>query len=127
MGQRVTWAAGLAAVLLGVAGATAHAESVAPARAANSFAAGEASPWTLTAPRKSLQWDSKGRWGVRLDMDKPYNRDVNWTDVQAGAFFRVTPSLRIGGTVGVAPPATPHKLVPQDPGARVHVETKFQF
>lgn len=126
MGHRTTWAAGVAAVLLGTVGATAHAET-APARTANSFTAAEPSPWTLTAPRKTLQWDSKGRWGLRVDMDKPTNRDTNWSDVEAGAFFKVTPSLRVGGTVGLAPLPTPQKLLPQDPGARVHVQTNFQF
>jgi hypothetical protein len=126
MGQRVGWVAGLAAVLLGGIASVAHAET-GSARTPNTLAAGEPSPWTLAAPRKSLQWDSKGRWGLRLDMDKPSNREMNWSDVGAGAFFKITPSLRVGGTVGVAPPPTSQKMMPQDPGARVHVETKFQF
>jgi hypothetical protein len=88
------------------------------------------SPWDLNAPRKSLQLDTKGRWGLRLDLDRPTNRDMSFSDVAAGAFFKITPSLRIGGTVGVgnnyAQPNQPKLPVP-DQGARVRVETKFQF
>src|ERR1700712_3279279 len=52
--------------------------------------------------RKSLQWDAEhGRWSLKLDMDQPVGRDVQWKDVQAGAYFRVTPKLRVGGAVGL--------------------------
>jgi len=128
MTKVVTLAAGLAVLLLTGAAGVARAEPAA-ARPANSFASTNESPWSTT-PRKTLQWDAKGRWGLRLDMEKPTGRDMNLGDVQAGAFFKITPSLRVGGTVGVGSSYVPQqKLLPQsqDPGARVHVETKFQF
>jgi hypothetical protein len=85
--------------------------------------------WNAPAPRKSLQWDAKGRWGLRLDMDQPNNREMNLNDVQAGAFFRITPSLRVGGTVGLRDrfASQPQQMQPQDARPRVHLETAFQF
>ena len=120
--------AGLSALLLIGAAGAAHAETA--ARPAAAFTGTSESPWALNAPRKTLQWDSKGRWGLRLDMEKPVGRDMNLSDVQAGAFIKITPSLRVGGTVGVGSGYAPQqKLLPQtqDPGARVHLETKLQF
>ena len=49
------------------------------------------------APSHLFQWDQKGRWSLRLDMSQPFGRDMQMRDVQAGAYYRVTPSLRVGG------------------------------
>jgi hypothetical protein len=114
-------------LLVGVA-TTAHAETVrAPGQM--DFVSTPTIPWTAPAPRKSLQWDAKGRWGLRLDMDQPSTREMGWNDVQAGAFFRITPSLRIGGTVGLRDKfaTQPQQMQPQDAKPRVHLETAFQF
>ena len=52
--------------------------------------------------RKTLQFDAtKGRWGLKLDLDQPTNRDMELQDVRAGAFFKLTPSLRVGGAVSL--------------------------
>ena len=83
-----------------------------------------------TTPRKSLQWDANGKWTVNLDMDQPVGRDMALKDVSAGAFFHITPSMRIGGSVGLGDKfAEPDKIVPQDASSapRVRVETKFKF
>ncbi|MDB5433660.1 MAG: hypothetical protein JWP35_4776 [Caulobacter sp.] len=81
--------------------------------------------------RKSLQWDAEhGRWTLKLDMDQPVGRDVQWKDVQAGAYFRVTPQLRVGGAVGLGgDPENPiNKSQVQPPAAaRVRLETAFKF
>ncbi len=85
----------------------------------------------FSAPHKSLQLDSNGRWGLRLDIDPPVGRDqsVEMKDIAAGAFFHITPSMRIGGTVGLGDrQADTQKILPQDTNApRVHLETKFKF
>lgn len=78
-----------------------------------------------------MKWDaSKGRFGLTLDMQQPSERPLAPNDIAAGAYYRITPSLRVGGAValgdqaltpsranGAAPPATP----------KVRVETKFRF
>lgn len=80
---------------------------------------------------KSLKWDArKGRWGVTLNLDQPAERDAQLNDIQAGAYFRVTPSLRIGGAVALGDtPVAPlyKKTQPQDGAPRVRLETAFKF
>jgi hypothetical protein len=80
---------------------------------------------------KSLKWDARaGRWGVTLNLDQPTNRDAQLNDIQAGAYFRVTPSLRIGGAValGEQPGAPAYKKTEAQDGApRVRLETAFKF
>jgi hypothetical protein len=83
-----------------------------------------------TAPRKSLQWDASGHWTLNLDMDQPVGRDMDWKDVSAGAYFHITPSMRIGGSVGLGDKfADPQHILPEDTinAPRVHLETKFKF
>jgi len=81
-------------------------------------------------PRKSLQWDANGHWTLNLDMDQPVGRDMDWKDVSAGAYFHITPSMRIGGSVGLGDRfADPQHILPEDTinAPRVHLETKFKF
>ena len=107
--------------------ATAHAEVVRP-NAKSDFTSSTQEPWSAPAPRKTLQWDMKGRWSLRLDMDQPATREMGWKDVQAGAYFRITPSLRVGGSVGMSDQfAPPVQVQPKDAAPRVHLETAFQF
>jgi len=78
---------------------------------------------------RSLQWDPKGRWSLRLDMSEPVGREMQLNDVQAGAFFRVTPTLRVGGAFafGDGVIATDHVNIPQAQAPRVKLETNFKF
>ncbi len=87
------------------------------------------SPLSLApAPRRTLQLDSKGRWGFRLDVDQPSARDQDLRDVQAGAYFRLSPRLRVGGSVGLGDrTGAPQNFKPQDPAPRVRLETNFKF
>lgn len=90
----------------------------------------EGANWTVNpSPHKSVQWNASRKFGFKFDVDQPVNRDVDWKDVQAGAYFRLTPQLRIGGSVGLGAKAgaVAPKLLPQDSAPRVHVETAFQF
>jgi hypothetical protein len=83
-----------------------------------------------SAPRKSLQWDASGHWTLNLDMDEPVGRDMDWKDVSAGAYFHITPSMRIGGSFGIGDKfADPQRILPEDTtnAPRVHLETKFKF
>ena len=79
---------------------------------------------------KSLKWDTrKGRWGVSLNLDQRAERDMQLNDVQAGAYFRVTPSLRVGGAVALGEKEAPtyKKTEPVDSAPRVRLETAFKF
>ena len=81
----------MAALLLLGAG-SARAEPPAASQNPNAF-----TPDGGGAPHKSLQLDANGRWTLRLDMDPPVGEAGSLKDVQAGAFFHITPSMRIGG------------------------------
>jgi hypothetical protein len=76
-----------------------------------------------------FSWDQKGRWSLRLDMTQPMGRDTQMRDVQAGAYYHVTPSLRVGGAVtfGEAPSQPNRTDLPQDQAPRVKLETSFKF
>ena len=117
-----------AALILGAA-AGAHAET---GKAAVTTDFTVRSDTSAIAPgSKTLKWDArKGRWGVTLNVQEPTERDAQWNNVQAGAYFRVTPSLRIGGAVALGEqevlPAY-KKTVPQDAAPRVRLETAFKF
>lgn len=79
---------------------------------------------------KTLKWGlQNGRWGVTLDLDQPTGRDVQLNDVQAGAFYSVTPSLRVGGAVALGEKEEPafKKTQPTDATPRVRLETALKF
>ncbi|OXE35132.1 MAG: hypothetical protein CGW95_15775 [Phenylobacterium zucineum] len=80
---------------------------------------------------QSLKWDARrGRWGVTLNLNQPAERGPVWSDVQAGAYYRLTPSLRIGGVVALGDqPVLPvyKKTEPRDSAPRVRLETAFKF
>lgn len=106
----------------------ARAETTVAPKAASDFTDTTTGPWTIQTPKKTFQFDNKGRWGLRLDVEQPLNRETDWKDVQAGAYFRLTPQIRVGGSVGLGDRfAQPQKLTPQDTAPRVHLETAFQF
>lgn len=123
-----------AAVLLGTA-TLAHAETNTQSTTApklNDFAPASdgtgQGPWIAPYPHKTFTFENKGRWGVKLDLSQPTNRETDWKDVQAGAYFRLAPNLRVGGTVGLGDKfAQPQHLTPQDTGPRVHLEGAFKF
>ena len=74
-----------------------------------------------------LKFNERGRWGLDLKLAEPVVRDRKLRDVEAGAFFRVTPSVRVGGAVQLDDKRKPDRPNPDDRGARVRLETKFKF
>jgi hypothetical protein len=110
----------------------AHAQSVKPKPRTDASSlpgpAFAADAWGPSAGRKSLQWNADGRWGLKLDFDQPASREVQWKDVEAGAYYRLTPSLRVGGGVGLAQQTPPSRALPDEkPQPRVRLETTFRF
>ena len=90
-----------------------------------------AAPFSPQGPKKTLQFDTqKGKWGLKLDLDQPIGRDFQLKDVQAGAYFRVTPSIRVGGAVALGesdPALAARKNDTREPAPRVKLETAFKF
>ena len=77
-----------------------------------------------------MKWDArKGRFGFTLDMQQPSERPITPNDIQAGAYFRITPTLRVGGSVALGE----QDLIPRANQARpatapkVRLETAFKF
>jgi hypothetical protein len=79
----------------------------------------------------TVKWDAaKGKWGVTLNMQQPDTRASTWNDVQAGAYYRITPSLRVGGAFALGdqqPLPGPKPSTPEAGQPRVQLETKFKF
>ena len=86
-------------------------------------------PSLVPQAHRSLQLDSKGRWGVRLDVEQPSGRPSDWQDVQAGAYVSLGSRVRVGGSVGFGDKfSTPQRITPQDAAQpRVRLETQFKF
>lgn len=119
MGRRQTIAAAISSLfLIGWAGA-------ASAESANN----PAYTMGLQPTHHSFFWDQKGRWSLKLDLSQPVGRGIEGRDVQAGAYYHVTPSLRVGGTVSLGDETTPidHSDLPQTQAPRVKLETSFKF
>ena len=128
---RAAWAL---AVVAGLAATAAHADparlntAVPPDFRSTGEQAAPTQPWSIPTPHKTLQLDSQGRWGVRLDVEQPSGRSSDWKDVQAGAYLRLTPRIRVGGSVGFGDKfAQPQRITPEDTAPRVHLETAFKF
>lgn len=116
-----------AAALLSVVAGTAHAAD--KGRAVDFTVRSE--PTTL-APNSgtTVTWDaSKGRFGFTLNVRQPNERPSTFNDVKAGAYYRITPSLRVGGSVAFGPQdLAPHgnRALPADQ-PKVRLETAFRF
>jgi hypothetical protein len=126
MGLKAT-AAATVLLLTGAAADAAHAQSRADPGSKSSLAPTDGR-WGLPGSKKSLQFNEKGRWGVNLDVDPPLGRDAKLKDVEAGAFFRIAPSLKVGGAVRFGDKNVERRSTPEDRAAPgVRLETKFRF
>ncbi len=89
-----------------------------------------ASPIQPNAGQK-LKYDArKGRWGVTLNLEQPTARPSTLNDVAAGAYYRITPSLRVGGAVALGEEQLapgPKKPDAAQGQPRVRLETNFKF
>lgn len=131
MSKGLTSAGMAAAILLGIAGTAAHAETKAPGA---SFTGREAftqdlNQWGPQRNAKSLEFDAKkGKWGLKLDVERGQLRDMNWNEAGAGAYYKVTPGLRVGGGVSVqGQRGEPTGLPGRDRAPKVKLETAFKF
>jgi hypothetical protein len=116
------------AVVLTVAGA-AHAADSKASKPIDFTVRTDTSP---VSPQASVtKWDAaKGKWGVTLNLQQPDTRASNWNDIQAGAYYRITPSLRVGGAFAFGdqqPLPGPKPATPEAGQPRVQLEGKFKF
>jgi|GEM_PF-1727250 len=89
----------------------------------------ETSP--IAPGNQTIKWDAaKGRFGVTLNVLQPDTRQTTLNDIQAGAYYKITPNLRIGGAFAfgeqqITPGQKPN--APDTSQPRVQLETKFRF
>ena len=116
--------------LAGVAGeASAQSRARAPAVTLAEAANAQRST-TPAAPRRGLRWNENGRWGLDFNLNQPVGREAEWGDVEAGAYYRLSPRLRVGAAAGLATPEQDPARAPEtDRRAqpRVRLETLFRF
>lgn len=109
----------------GQAGARGRAPAVSLADAQN---AQRARP----APQRRglLRWMDSGRWGLDFNMNEPVGREAQLGDVQAGAYYSVSPRLRVGASAGLAAPEQDPARAPETDRRsqpRVRLESIFKF
>ncbi len=85
----------------------------------------------ISAGTQVMKWDAaKGRWGLTLNLQQPDTRQTTLNDIQAGAYYKITPALRVGGAFAFGdqqPIPGPKPNTPDTSQPRVQLETKFKF
>ena len=82
------------------------------------------------ASQSRLRFTERGRWGLDLNLSQPVGRESNLGDVEAGAYYRVNPRLRVGATAGLAEPEADPARAPQSDrraAPRFRLESIFRF
>jgi hypothetical protein len=119
----------LAAAVLAAAGAAHAADPKAAAKGLDFTVRTDSS--AISPQAAVTKWDAaKGKWGVTLNLQQPDTRASNWNDIQAGAYYRITPSLRVGGAFALGdqqPLPGPKPASPEAGQPRVQLEGKFKF
>ena len=117
------------------------AADVASAQSANSAAQRSRAPAvSLTEAQRAaavnpsgpsrLRFSENGRWGLDLNLNQPVGRERSLGDVEAGAYYRINPRLRVGAAAGLAEPeADPARAPDTDRRAapRFRLESIFRF
>ena len=122
--------AGLA--LVGMADVAA-AQSRARTPAVNLTEAPNASQRTGAQPapqRRGLRFNDDGRWGLNLNFNQPVGRESELGDLEAGAYYRLSPRLRVGAAAGLAAPETDPARAPETDRRtqpRLRLESIFKF
>ena len=83
-----------------------------------------------TGGQSRLRFTERGRWGLDLNLSQPVGRESNLGDVEAGAYYRVNPRLRVGASAGLAEPEADPARAPQSDrraAPRFRLEAIFRF
>ena len=125
-------AAGL--TLLAMADVASAQATGAPARArapAMTLSEAQAARAAAAQPGSSrLRFTERGRWGLDLNLSQPLGRESNLGDLEAGAYYRVNPRLRVGAAAGLAEPESDPARAPQTDrraAPRFRLESIFRF
>lgn len=112
----------------------ASAQVTAPARArASTVSLTEAQAARAAAAQPGasrLRFTERGRWGLDLNLNQPVGRESGLGDVEAGAYYRVNPRLRVGAAAGLAEPESDPARAPQTDrraAPRFRLESIFRF
>jgi hypothetical protein len=124
--------AGLAAGLTLLAAADAASAQAASRNRAPAVTLSEAQAARAAAGtgQSRLRFTERGRWGLDLNLSQPVGRESNLGDVEAGAYYRVNPRLRVGATAGLAEPEADPASPPQTErraAPRFRLESIFRF
>ena len=123
-------AASLGAVVLSGVAVDASAQSRSRAPAVTLAEASTAQRSTPAPQRRGLRWNENGRWGLDFNLNQPVGREAEWGDVEAGAYYRLSPRLRVGAAAGLASPEQDPARAPETDRRsqpRVRLETLFRF
>ncbi len=112
----------------GQASAQSAARSRAPAVSLSEASAAQRSQ--QPTQRRGLRWNENGRWGLNFNMNQPTGRETQWGDVEAGAYYSVTPRLSVGAAAGLGtadqdPARAPETDRRSQP--RIRLESIFRF
>jgi hypothetical protein len=125
--------AGAALAVTGVAHAQDRATAASEAPWYERFSLQGEQPATSATSGASANWRINGRWGVTVDV--PAERPAPLTplgprqETAFGAYFQVSPSLSLGGQVGVAEERGVIRPDGKDeePDAAVRIRSAFRF
>lgn len=111
--------------------ASAQARGRAPAVSLSDIAAQSPAAPSATQ-RRGLRWNDNGRWGLNFNLNQPVGREADWGDVEAGAYYRLSPRLRVGAAANLASPEVdparaPESAADRRAAPRVRLETIFKF
>lgn len=133
MGVTVSLSVALAVAGVGLTLAPGTAEAQtrpAPRAESPTVSLSDADRAARTGQRRGLRLNESGRWGLDFNLSPPVGREAEWGDVEAGAYYRVNPSLRVGASAGLAAAdPDPARARESDSRAqpRVRLESIFRF
>jgi long-subunit fatty acid transport protein len=122
--------------LIGVTGeamaqGTQTARSRLPSVSLNEAATAQrAAPDARVPQRRGLRFNRNGRWGLDFNLNQPVGRETEWGDVEAGAYYSLSPRLRVGAAAGLATPEADPARAPETDRRtqpRVRLESIFKF
>jgi len=119
---------GLALLTVADAASAQAARSRAPAVSLTEAQSARAA--AVPSGQSRLRFTERGRWGLDLNLSQPVGRETNLGDVEAGAYYRVNPRLRVGASAGLAEPESDPARAPQTDrraAPRFRLESIFRF
>lgn len=84
---------------------------------------------TVPSQRRGLRWNSNGRWGLNFNLNQPVGRERDWGDVEAGAYYSLSPRLRVGAAAGLGASEPDPARAPETErtAPRIRLESLFKF